>query len=230
MSIRVICPHCKCKIDASDTLANKLKPCPKCKNQILIAPSVEESPKIVPVPHSGSVANAEAEIEFDPNAGVSVGQRLIRRLKPGNIYVITSYERIVAYWKFPDGWLYNVGSGFVPAKRNRELIPENGTFTLIEGNVHKTEEGQRLVGLQFYELKSRGVLLLIAGTETDILEKVTERSACPDSAKRFFLQYIRGHYFTDFTKEAPELVDFLLGDDYHTRQIGDTDAQDPQLG
>ncbi|MDO5580278.1 MAG: hypothetical protein Q4G69_04035 [Planctomycetia bacterium] len=218
MSVRIVCKFCGSNIDAHEKLLGQTRPCPKCKNPILIVPAQDTKvqiavPQTVPVPSANPVDEA-------PAIGSAV--RYIKRLIPGDLYVIVNHERTVAYWKAGDGWLYNIGTGFVSAKRNINEIPEHGEYVLVEGFVHQTENGQRLKGLRFFMLGGPAVLVSIGRSETEILEKIVRPCSLTPANKRFFLKFVRDHYFNQFTEDFMDAVEFLTNDDVHTRELGDT--------
>ncbi len=225
MTIRVICKKCNSKINAPDSLLGKVRHCPKCQSEILIQPEEDAVqsivvPQTVPVPSSIGINDA-------PAIGSAV--RYIKRLNPSNLYVIVSHDRIMAYWKAGEGWFYNVGSGYVPAKRHINEIPEYGDFTFIEGFIKQTENGQRLVGVRFFALSGTAVLVSIGRSETEVLEKIVQPCSLTSANKRFFLKFIREKYFSQFTEDAMDIVEFLTNQDFHSREIG-TIEKDTPLG
>ena len=221
MTIRVVCRFCGSKIDAGDSLLGQVRKCPKCKNEITIEPAGAKAvtvPQAVPVP---------ASVEVDNSAGMSLNSKFIFRLRPYYIYLIISYERVIAYWKMADGWQLNIGTGFVNAKRNNSSIPEHGSYIFVEGIVENTEEkGQRLVGIRFFELSGRSILVPLGKSDTDILEKVTRKATINANHKRLILQFIRQNYFSEFTEDSPEIAEFLTNQDFHSREIGKVEERE----
>lgn len=216
MTIRVICSFCNSKIDAPDHLRGQTRKCPKCKNSILIEEAAETKraitvPKSVPVPSS---------VEVDNTGGVNLNSKIIWRYKPHNMYLIVSYDRIIAYWKFGEGWMLNIGTGFVLARRNINEIPIHGSFTFIEGIANDTEKGLRLAGIRFFELSGRSVLVPLGRSENEILDKITRRCSLNSQTKRFVLKFIRQNYPMAYTEDAQEVIDFLTNEDVHSQEIG----------
>lgn len=217
MSIRIVCKFCGSKIDAHEKLLGQTRPCPKCNHPLLIESTPDQKMQI-PVPQAVAVPST---VPVDESQAIGSAVRYIKRLIPGNLYVIVNHERVIAYWKPSDSWLYNVGTGFVSAKRNINEIPEHGEYVLIEGFVHQTENGQRLKGLRFFSLSGPAVLVSIGRSETEILEKITRPCSLTPANKRFFLKFVREHYFNQFTEDFMEAIEFLTNDDIHTRELGD---------
>lgn len=216
MTIRVICSFCSSKIDAPDHLQGQMRKCPKCKNNILIE-AADQAPRTIPVPQSVPVPSS---VEVNNTSGMNLKTKFIWRYKPNNIYLIVSYDRIIAYWKLGEGWMLNVGTGFVLARRNINEIPEHGSYIFIEGIVHDTEKGLRLAGIRFFELSGRSVLVPLGRSETEILDKIVRRCSLSSQTKRFVLKFIRQFYPMTFTEDSPEIVEFLTNQDVHTQQIG----------
>lgn len=226
MAIRVICEYCNSKIDASDRLLGERRKCPRCDQEIIIKPAEPEKrsvpvPGRVPVP-AGIVVNATTRLNHPGDQ--------IKRLMPSNLYLILSYDRIVAVWRPVENWMINVGSGFLPAKRNTESIPEHGNYVFIEGNVRHTENGRRLVGIRFFELSGYNVLVSIARNENELLEKLSSQVPLSTTQKQLFFAYLREQFFRNFTDDAPEIVNYLLSQDELTTQVGDLTEQPFVLG
>lgn len=201
MTIRLFCKKCGSKLNAPDELRGQVRKCPKCSSPVLIeeasAPqtvSVEEEPRLK-----------------------------IPQLKPDNLYLILGSNKEIAYWKFPDGWLINLGTGHQSIKRAPEQIPDTGNYVLVEGYVKNTDHGKRLSGLSFSALQGRGVLKALLRSDVEILTKTAGHTTLTQPQKRFVLQHIRNHYFFDFTEDAPEIIEYLTGFDSHSYVVGKMD-------
>ncbi|MBR5627360.1 MAG: hypothetical protein IKW74_07055 [Thermoguttaceae bacterium] len=219
MTIRVICKNCNSKIDAKDELLNQVRRCPKCKNPLRIVPEPvpqeAESVKTVPVPPTAPTTPAEVRVPTDSDNGLA-----IPRIDTKNVYAVFSYDKLIAFWKKGEGWMLNVGTGFSSVKKNQSQIPDQGTFVLVEGNVHLTDQGPRLVGIRFHSLEGMNVLHTLIQNESDILRKKGIPTSLNGTQKRLFLQYIRQHYFIDFTENATDIIEFLTNYETESRSIG----------
>lgn len=224
MTIQIVCGKCGSRINAPDSLIGQVRPCPKCKNPIHIeangAQRTVAVPKKVPVPSS---------IPSDDAPMIGAAVRYIDKYYPLNLYLIVGHDKLMAYWK-PEGWQLNVGTGFTSAKRNINEIPEHGEFVLIEGIVAQTENGNRLRGMKFFGLTGPAVLVSIGRSDTEILEKISHKSSLSPAQKRFVLKFLREHYFPQFTEEASEVIEFLMNDDIHSREVGDLNQTEQSLG
>ena len=228
MSIRIVCA-CGSKLDAPDSFLGKKGKCPKCGAVFLIQPSAAPTPKPA-APTQKSAAATPAAVKQTPSPDKIIVNDLPsllhtegfpKRIERLNLYVILGSDRVIAFLKAGEGWQLNTGHGFSNARQENQLIPGQGTFALIEGIVHETENGRRLVGIQFFKLDGRACLLAIARNESEILEKITGRTTMTLSQKRQLLLYIRDRFFADFTADAPEIIEYLTGEDFHSEQIGD---------
>lgn len=210
MTIRIICKHCNSKIDAKDELRGQTRRCPKCRNPILIEPTVMTRPESTQQ-SSSTETTSETPLK-------------VRQLRLDNIYVILGNDREIAFWKKAEGWFINVGNGFEAIKRAPEKLPDVGTFILAEGYVKQTDNGRKLKGLRFKQLSGRGVLKALIYSEVAILEKAKEPAVPSSAQKKLLLQHIRKHYFFEFTDETPEIIDYLTGFDSHSHEIGTFEA------
>lgn len=220
MPIRVVCSQCGAKLDAPDALAGKKGKCPKC-GTIFRIPVPDVRPLPVEQSFAAGKKNGSSAIAVSDLPSLNLTAENPKRLQWNNLYVLLGSDRIVAYLKQGEGWQLNVGKGFVSARQENQMIPEQGEFVLLEGNVRETENGRRLVGIQFFKIAGRADLMAISRSDGEILERITGRTALLLPQKRQFLSFLRDHYFAAFTDDAPEIVDFLLGEDLHSERIGD---------
>ena len=228
MSIRIIC-RCGSKLDAPDALLGKKGKCPKCGAVLLIQPTpatgapnaaaLKNAAKPEPVPSPKAPSGSEIIVNNLPSLIQTDG--FPKRIERANFYVILAADRVIAFLKSGEGWQLNTGHGFSNARQENQLIPGQGTFALVEGIVRETEQGRRLFGIQFFKLDGRACLLAIARNESEILEKISARSTLTLSQKRHLLLFIRDRYFAEFTADAPEIIEYLTGEDFHSEQIGD---------
>lgn len=215
MTIRIRCQKCGVKLDAPDSMLGKKGKCPKCGTIFRVADAQTAPAPVQPktVEPTGVVTNEQPSLIH--NEGFP------KRFGLNNFYVILGRDRIVAYFKSGEGWLLNIGSGFTGARQENQLIPDQGDFVLVEGIVRSTEEGHRLFGTQFFKIAGRGDLSPIGRGDEEILEKLSARTTLTLSQKRHLLRFLRDRFFPDFTEKAPEVVDYLLGEDFHSEWVGD---------
>lgn len=219
MSIRIVCSRCAVKLDAPDAMAGKKGKCPKC-GTIFRVPVPEVKPiSMVKAVVSNKKESSEIIISELPSLRPTVD--FPKRLEWNNLYLLLGKDRVVAYFKQGEGWQLNVGKGFANARQENTMIPEQGEFVLLEGNVRETENGRRLIGIQFFKITGRADLMAIARTDEEILEKIAARATLTLTQKRQFLSFLRDHYFASFTDDAPEIVEYLTGEDFHSERIGD---------
>lgn len=210
--IRVTCKNCQSKINAKDELLGQTRRCPKCQAPLLIEPD--------PAPKSAVVVSEEPAIEAAV-LGEAIGEhfQFPQKLEFAHRYFILNQDRVLASWETPHGWLFNVGSGFLPAKRNFQAIPDQGSFAFVELMIDHTDEGQRLKGLRIYKISARGSLLALTRDENEILQKID----CPEPLSRVqkaaLLTHIRKQFMFDFLSQAQTVLDYLSNDDFVSTHV-----------
>ncbi len=217
MSIQVVCTQCGKKLIAPDQAAGKKGKCPDCG-------TVFQIPAPNPSQTIGSLPQRPRSIIVDETPSLDQSGGFPRNLYPGNLYLILSSDKIVAYHKDHEGWMLHLANGYMAAAREPSHLPLEGFYTFIEGNVKQTEEGRRLVGAQFFQIEEPGALRSLAVGNDMIFEFLTRRISLSYSQKKLFLQFIREQYFSAFTDRAVEVMDFLLGEDYHSQRVGECEC------
>lgn len=213
MVVRVTCQNCHSRINAKDELLGQTRRCPKCQTPILIEPD--------PALKSAVIVSETPALEGAVQ-GETIGERLQfpEKLEFTYRYYVLNQDRVLAMWETPNGWLFNVGTGFSPAKRNLQAIPDQGTFALVELIIDQTDEGQRLKGLKVYQVAGRGALLAITRDENEILTKIK----CPEPLSRVqksaLLTQIRKQFMFEFLSQAQAVLDYLSNDDFVSTHIG----------
>ncbi len=229
MTIRLTCRQCGSRVSAPDALLGKKGKCPHCGEVMVIQPDPVTPTATPNAPDASPRSNVPPSSTPSPQSAVIVDDlpSLVRttdyprRVAFNNVYLIMNSERVVAYWKNGDGWLFQSGHGFSPARGGSSLIPDRGDFVLIEGNVQETEKGHRLVGVQFFKLTHYGALMAITRSRDEIFEKIVGRTPLLSSQKKLFLLFLRDHYFVDFTEDATDVIDYLTNEDFHSDRIGE---------
>lgn len=204
MPIRVTCKNCNSKISAKDELLGQKRKCPKCGAVIVIEPD--------PQPKSAVV------VSDAPALGMAT-MDLPKKLNFQNKYYILAADRLLATWDSAQGWMFNCGSGFQPAKRNVQLIPEQGTYAFVELHIASTEEGHKLRGLDIYKISVRAALPLIARGDADILAKLDGPEPLLRTQKALILAHLRKTFMYEFLSQAGEIVDYLANDDFTSTSV-----------
>ncbi|MCL2305971.1 MAG: zinc-ribbon domain-containing protein [Planctomycetaceae bacterium] len=212
MSIRVTCKNCRSKIDARDELLGQTRRCPKCQVPILIQPD--------PVPVSAVVVNDAPALGtvVEPNH-LDQTVLLPAKLNYDYKYIILTQDRVLATWEVAQGWLLNVGAGFVPAKRNPASIPDQGTFAFVELVLTRTEQGLRLSGLNAYKISARAALMALTRTDDEICSKIDGPEPLNRSQKASLITYMRKHFMFEFLSRAEPVMDYLSNNDWSSTRI-----------
>jgi len=211
MPIRVTCKNCQSKINANDELLGQVRRCPKCRQPLLVQPD--------PVPVSAVIVN-------DVPALTSVAEPdrldqmalLPTRLNYDHKYFILTQDRVLAVWE-GQGWLLNVGTGFVPAKRNPAAIPDQGIFAFVELVISRTEQGLRLTGLNAYKISVRAALTALTRLDDEICTKIETPEPLGRGQKAALITYMRKHFMVDFLSQAEPVMDYLSNSDWRSTRI-----------
>ncbi|MGL6195289.1 MAG: hypothetical protein ACRC2T_10765 [Thermoguttaceae bacterium] len=233
MPIRVICKKCLSKINAKDELLGQVRRCPKCAEPLLIQPEQETAAVPVPPPVVKTAAPAQKQPIQAPkpvqdqqilvhNAAPTLGSvgNFPRKLNFLNKYFVLGPDRLLATWENGQGWSVNVGNGFLPAKRNPQAIPDQGTFALVELAVNETPEGHKLSGIRFYKVSGRGALMALTRNEDDILSKIDSAVPLLKMQKVALITHLRKQFMGDFLSHAEEIMEFLSNDDLTSTEVG----------
>ena len=208
MPIRVTCKNCRSKIDARDDLLGQTRRCPKCQQPLLIQPDpVPVSAVVVnDVPALGAVAEPEKVL-------------LPTKLNFDHKYFILTQDRVLATWEVGQGWLLNVGTGFVPAKRTPASIPDQGTFAFAELVMTRTDQGLRLTGLNLYKISARAALMSLTRIDDEICSKIDGPEPLNRSQKACLITHIRKHFMFEVLSQAEPIMDYLSNNDWVSKRI-----------
>ena len=172
--IRVVCPSCGSRLSAKDKHAGQTKPCPKCGQPIYVpVPEGVESLPPVPVeePHPaqfGLVGNKQR-----------LQTHVLERLNRHNRYWVCDSAHVIATWANDGkGWQLKTNAGMVSASRNREKVPCEGNFVLVELKMETPAEGMKLVGIGAYKLPLRWALPAIAESDDAICARSPGTARC----------------------------------------------------
>jgi hypothetical protein len=204
--IRVTCPNCKSTLNAEDQLAGQTRKCPRCGQPVLI-PEPGTPPQPVTQDDGGG-----SDLEDVPLRRVIVPDRLQR----ANHYLICDTAKLVAGWKNDGrGWMLKTNAGMISALRNRDQIPNQGNFTLVELKLAESEAGHRLAGITSYQL-SRWALTMLDRDESRILSAVTGPGSLNKQQKSAVRQLIQEEFIYDVWKDARQVLEYLGNTDYHS--------------
>ncbi len=231
MAIRVICKNCGSKIEAKDELLGQVRHCPKCKSEILIVPENNTAQETKQVHETSNIAEKATSVdsapahddEIVPQPGDETPvmydnmERLPThdpptKLSPNFRYFIFAHDRMVASWEISKGWQYNMGSGFVSARHNKDLLPNSGTFKFVEMVIHQLETGKQLAGLRTFAIGGKWALPAIGREPEEILAKIDGKAVLSKPQRLQLLAYIRKNYMPDFLQNAKEVYEYLICD------------------
>ena len=237
MTIRVICKNCGSKIEAKKELLGQVRNCPKCHSKILIDTesnteqktnitkthvtqeiantSVDDNSQSHPQSHAenilADVPGTEQEILYD-NIERLPSYNPPAKLVPNYRYFIFSHERMIAFWEISKGWQFNIGSGFVNAQYNKELLPNNGNFKFVEMVITQTESGKQFAGLRTFSITGKWAVLAIGRESNEILSKIDGKAVLTKQQRTQLLAFIRSNYMPEFLNNCKEVYDYLICD------------------
>ena len=212
MPFRVICKNCNSKIDVKDELLGQTRRCPKCKQPILLQPA---EPNVAAAQTPPVIDDVHEEVPL----GIIFRRNFPAKLNFLHKYLIFSPDRLIAVWESRQGWTVNVGSGFLPAKRNPDSIPDQGNFVLVELLVDNTSDGHRLTGLDFYKISARGALSALTRNDDEVLTKIEARCSLSKAQKAILSSFLRSEYMFDFLSQAGGILDYLANEDVTSYEI-----------
>lgn len=202
--IRVQCPHCGSKLNAKDKLAGQTRSCPQCGKPVVIPQASDPAETVTEIIHTSA---AEERLPTDGH---------LIRLDRTNRYLICDRTSVIAQWRNDgNGWMYRIASGFVPAKRNREVLTAVGHFVLVELQMEMTDEGLRLSAIESYQLSRFAVNRLGLGDD-DIVGAVTGYGKLSREQKNAVRQILGDLFMRDVWGDSREALDFLANHDYHS--------------
>ncbi len=204
--IRLVCPGCGSKLNAKDELVGQVRKCPKCGGPVEIRAS--------------EVLPERSELAAEEGSAADVGlpvHHWLERLDRRCHYLIVDRARLVALWEDNgEGWMLKTRAGVVNAARNRELIPSQGEFQLVELKLQAGDAGRRLVGLTSYQLASRWALTSLERGDDRICEKITGPGCLNKDQKNAVRSAIKDQFMHEIWQDAHSVLDYLADTDYHS--------------
>jgi hypothetical protein len=210
--IRVTCTGCGSKLNAKDELAGQMRKCPKCAQPL----------KIIADPQADAASMAVDEASPDQPIHAATEEHLptlnlLERLNREHHYLICDKTHLVAAWENNgQGWMLKTGAGFISAKRNREKLPAQGDFKLVELKFVIMPDGKRLSGLAAYQLANRWALTTLDQADDLIVGKITNFGFLNKDQKNVVRQALRDQFMRQVWEHAAEVLDYLGNTDYHS--------------
>jgi hypothetical protein len=214
--IRVSCPNCGSKLNAKDELAGQTRKCPKCAQPVRIVADAPADLGSVGLDETLSDQHVQAATE-EHLPSVHLPERLNR----DSHYLICDKTRLVAAWENNgSGWMLKTGAGFVNAKRNRDELPSQGDFKLVELKFTMTPDGKRLSGLMTYQLDTRWALTTLDQGDDQIVAKIVSYGFLNRDQKNAVRQALRDQFMRPVWENAAEVLEYLGNTDYHSHGVG----------
>ena len=214
--IRVTCPHCGSKLNAKDELAGQTRKCPKCTQPLRVVADP------LPASRDDGLAPPPADPQVQPAAEECLPTLdLPEHLNRESHYLICDRTHLVATWQSDGrGWMLKTTSGFVPAKRNRDKLPSEGDFKLVELKLTMTPEGRRLAGLTSYQLALRWALIVLDQGDEQIIHKIVGHGSLNQDQKHVVRQALGDQFMREVWHEATDVLAYLANADYHSSGVG----------
>jgi hypothetical protein len=134
-----------------------------------------------------------------------------------NRYLICDSSKVIAAWENNGhGWRIKTDHGFVSAARNRDKIPGEGDFKLVELRMARAGEDLRLRGMRIFQLARRWALTALARGDDSICKSITGAGSLLRAQKDSVRQHLGEQYMRALWGDATEVLDYLANDDYHS--------------
>jgi hypothetical protein len=208
--IQFTCPNCKSQLRAKAELAGHARRCPKCGTEVRIEED-DAAQAGLPIEESGPGEHAEVP------TGATLAHRVPERLDRHGHYLICDARHLLASWEGNGrGWQIKTQSGLISAIRNRDKLPTEGDFKLVELSLATTEAGHRLQHVTSYQLARRWALLNLAKGDDAILAAVTGPTGLSRDQKNLVRAAIKDRFMHEVWEKAQNVLDYLGSPDYHT--------------
>ncbi len=231
--IRLTCPSCDKKLNAKPETAGQMRKCPNCGQPIRIpveepvaAPVAEAATAPVDEPVAAPAAVVLGNTAA-PEEVIAISEEHLpffhrpERLNRESYYLICNRTGLVATWENNgNGWMLKTVSGFIPAKRNRDQLPNQGEFQLVELKFATLPQGRRLTGLNFYQLATRWALNSLDQGDDAVLERIAGPGRLNKDQKNVVRQVLRDHFMRPLWQDAAPVLEFLANDDHQSHSVG----------
>jgi len=236
--IRFRCPGCGVSLSGKDDLAGQIRPCPKCKTPITIPalPSGEETNAELDASLASASDNGLGSAETQAESESSVAapsqpelgsrERLLERLVRTHHYLVCDRTRLLAAWENNgQGWMLKTNTGMVNAVRNRDKLPTQGNFKLVELRLAHVEGAVRLTGICTYQLARNWALANLARGDDQVTSTITGYGSLNHDQKNAVRQVLREQFMRDVWHQSKEVLDYLGNNDFHSHGV-DIPGQD----
>jgi len=144
-----------------------------------------------------------------------------QRLNRNNCYLICGRHKIVAAWQNNgEGWMLKSGSNWISAIRNRDQLPTQGDFVLVELKFSEAGQLRKLVGLSCYKLSQRWALTTLDKGDDQIMTKIVEPGCLNKDQKAAVRSAIKEMFMHQLWEDAQHVWEFLGNTDYHSSGVG----------
>lgn len=209
--IRIQCPGCGSTLNAKPSLIGQTRQCPKCSTPITIA-----EPAPLAAPEDGAVSEAVAHAEVSTTEALPV-HHWPERLDRTSVYLICGRAKLAALWQNNgEGWMLKTNSGFVSAPRNRDQLPSQGEFRLVELKLETQEAGRHLIGLMVYQLAARWALTSLERGDDAICAKITGPGGLNKDQKNVVRNAMKELFMHQVWEHADGVLEYLGNTDYHS--------------
>jgi hypothetical protein len=219
--IQFTCPSCSSRLQAKPALAGHVRKCPKCGQPVRIVADAVVAPDVDMV---GAIPVDDALPDQQVQAATEDHLPAFRppeRLNRASHYLICDRTHVVATWENNgNGWMIKSGSSFIPAKRNRDRLPTQGEFQLVELKLAMTPDGKRLTGIASLRLASHWALTTLDQGDDLIVEKVTGLGCLNRDQKAAVRLAFKEQFMRPVWEQATGVLDYLANADYHSPGVG----------
>jgi len=144
-----------------------------------------------------------------------------QRLNRNNCYLICGRHKIVAAWQNNgEGWMLKSGTNWISAIRNRDQLPTQGDFVLVELKFSEAGQSRKLVGLRCYKLSQRWALTTLDKGDDQIMTKIVEPGCLNKEQKAAVRSAIKEMFMHQLWEDAQQVWEFLGNTDYHSSGVG----------
>jgi hypothetical protein len=179
-------------------------------------PQAEQQPPEAVTPAAAAPRVETPHIEKPRSDTPPVETHRPERINRQYRYLICDRSRLVASWDANQGWMLKTAGGLVSAARNRDKLPIEGDFRLIELKLKETEGGHRLVGIGSYQLVRRWALANLDKGDDRVLGNVIGPAGLNRDQKNIVRQVLREQFMREVWSDAHEVIDYLGNPDFHT--------------
>ncbi len=179
------------------------------------------------VASGSSVAAEEAADPADARGADQAAKKRLplpewpQRLNRNNCYLICGRHKIVAAWQNNgEGWMLKSGANWISAIRNRDQLPTQGDFVLVELKFSEPGQPRKLIGIRCYKLAQRWALTTLDKGDDHIMGKIVELGCLNKDQKAAVRTAIKEMFMHQLWEDAHQVWEFLNDADYHSSGVG----------